>query len=153
SVSLSRTLRPGALSTLASFVTSRLRLDPVAGARHGGDHPGLAEPLAQPRDGDAHGVRERVRVLVPRSRQELFGAHDAPFGSDQDLEHRELLPGQRDVAAVAIDLPPEGIQPEACDLSHGWPRVGAPAVERAETEHELLEREGLRQVVVGAELE
>ena len=31
--------------------------------------------------------------------------------------------------------------------------MGAPAVERSETEHELLELERLREVVVGAELE
>ena len=31
--------------------------------------------------------------------------------------------------------------------------MGAPAVERSETEHELSEFEGLREVVVGAELE
>jgi len=31
--------------------------------------------------------------------------------------------------------------------------VGAPAVERSETEHELLELERLREVVVGAESE
>src|SRR5262245_40462236 len=64
-----------------------------------------------------------------------------------------LLPGQRDVAAVAVDLSAERIQPETCDLSHGWPVVGAPAVERSETEYELSELEGLGEVVVGAELE
>ena len=36
---------------------------------------------------------------------------------------------------------------------HGRPVVGAPAVERSETEHELPELERLREVVVGAELE
>src|SRR5439155_13520203 len=68
----------------------------------------------------------------------------------ENLEHRELLPGQRGVAAVAVDLAAERIQPQTCDLSHGWPVVGAPAVECAEPEHELLEIERLRQVVVGA---
>ena len=131
----------------------RLRVDAVAGAGHGGDDPGLAEALAQPRDRDAHGVRERVGVLVPRSRQEFLGADDTAFGGDENLEHRELLPGQRDVAAVAVDLSAERIQPQARDLSHGWPVVGAPAVERSEPEHELLELERLREVVVGAELE
>src|SRR5207244_11968301 len=74
-------------------------------------------------------------------------------GSDEHFEHGELLPGQRDVAAVAVDLTAERIQPQARDLAHGWPAVGAPAVERSETEHELLERERLREVVVGPELE
>jgi two-component system sensor histidine kinase VanS len=79
-----------------------LRLDAVPGAGHGGDDPGFAEPLAQCRHRDAHGVGERVCVLVPRSLQELLGADDTAFGRDEHFEHRELLPGQRDVAAVAL---------------------------------------------------
>src|SRR6202040_3881798 len=98
------------------------------------DDPGFAEAFAQGRDGDAHGVGERVGVLIPRPFQKLFGADDAAFGGDEDFEHSELLPGQRDVAAVAVDLSAERIQPETCDLSHGRPVVSAPAVERSETE-------------------
>ena len=128
-------------------------VDAVSGAGHGGDDPGFAEAFAQPRDGDAHGVGERVCVLIPRLLQELLGADDTAFGGDEDLEHGELLPGQRDVAAVAVDLSAERIQPQTCDLPHGRPVVGAPAVERSEAEHELLELERLREVVVGAELE
>ena len=131
----------------------RLGVDAVSGARDGGDDPGLAEALAQRRDGDAHGVGERVRVLVPRPLQELFGADDTAFGGDEDLEHGELLAGQRDVAAVAVDLAAERIDAQARDLAHGRPVVGAPAVQRPEPEHELLELEGLGEVVVGAELE
>src|SRR3954470_1632016 len=98
-VSLRRTLNPGALSTLLSLAPGvRLRVDAVPGAGHGGDDPGLAEAFAQCRDRDAHGVGERVRVLIPRAFQELLGAHHAAFGSDEDLEHGELLAGQRDVA-------------------------------------------------------
>ena len=40
-------------------------VDAVAGAGDGGDDPGFAEPLAQCRDRDAHGVGERVGVLDP----------------------------------------------------------------------------------------
>ena len=143
----------GSIHGLLPHARCRLRVDAVADAGHGGDDPGFAEPFAQCRDRDAHGVGERVCVLIPRSRQELFGADDTAFGSDEDFEHCELLPGQRDVAAVAVDLSAERIQPQTCDLSHGRPVVGAPAVERSETEHELSELERLREVVVGAELE
>src|SRR5579872_6819528 len=65
----------------------------------------------------------------------------------------QLLPGERNVAAVAVDLPAERIQTQTCELSHRWPVVGAPAVERSETEHELPELERLRKVVVGADFE
>ena len=85
--------------------------------------------------------------------QELFGADDTAFGGDEDFEHCELFPGQRDVAVVAVDLSAERIQSQARDLSHRWPVVGAPAVERSQTEHELSELEWLGEVVVGAELE
>src|SRR3954462_11454774 len=130
-----------------------LSADAVADAGQGGDDPGLTEALAQPRDRDADGVGERVCVLVPCSLQELLSADDAPFGRDENLEHRELLAGQRDVAAVTVDLSAERVQPQPCDLTHGRPRVGAPAVERPEAEYELSELERLREVVVGTELE
>ena len=103
---------------------------------------GSPRRLRSRRDGDAHSVGERVCVLIPCSLQEFLGADDAAFGRDEDFEHGELLPGQRDVAAVAVDLAAERIQPQTCDLSHGWPVVGAPAVECSETEHELSESKG-----------
>src|SRR5439155_18962433 len=81
------------------------------------------------------------------------GADDTAFGGDENFEHGELLPGQGDVAAVAVDLAAERIQPQARDLPHGRPAVGAPAVECSEPEHELLQLERLGEVVVGAEFE
>src|SRR6202023_2688028 len=61
--------------------------------------------------------------------------------------------GERDVAAVAVDLAAERVQTQTCDLAHGWPVVGAPAVECSDPEHELSEFERLGEVVVGAESE
>src|SRR6185295_16228983 len=110
-----------ALATVSSPTPClRLRVDAVSDAGHGGDDPGLAEPFAQSRDRDAHRVGERVCVLIPGPCQELFGTHDTAFGSDEYLEHGELFPGERDVMAVAVDLPSERIQTQARDLSHGW---------------------------------
>src|SRR4051794_11838703 len=115
------------LSSLGTGVW--LSVDAVADAGHRGDDPGFAEAFAQSRDRDAHGAGERVCVLIPCSLQELFGGDDPAFGSHEDFEHCELLPGQCDVAAVAVDLAAERIQPQTRDLSDGWPVVGAPAVE------------------------
>ena len=143
----------GSIHGLLPRARVRPGVDAVAGAGDGGDDPGFAEPFAQCRDRDAHGVGERVGVLIPRPFEELFGADDTAFGGDEDFEHGELLAGQRDVAAVAVDLAAERIQPQAGDLAHRWPVVGAPAVECSEPEHEFLELEGLGEVVVGAELE
>src|SRR6187397_335217 len=97
---------PGALSILTSRTCGICRrVDAVSHARHSGDDPGLAETLAQPRDRDPHGVRERVGVLVPRAFEQLLGADDTAVRSDENLEHRELLPRQCDVPVVAVDLP------------------------------------------------
>src|SRR4029077_19163431 len=115
--------------------------------------PGFAEAFTQCRDRDAHGVGERVRILIPRPFQQLLGADDPTFGRDENFEYGEVLPGERDVAALAVDLAAERIQPQACDLSRGWPDVGPPAVERSETEHEFLELERLCEVIVGTEPE
>src|SRR4029077_20495812 len=94
-----------ALSTLPSLTPGfSLSVDAVPGAGHGGDDPGFAEAFAQSRDRDAHGVGERVCVLIPRPFQQLLGADDTTFGSDEHFEHRELLPSERDVAAFAVDL-------------------------------------------------
>src|ERR1700691_4201724 len=108
---------------------ARWCVNAVTGAGHGGDDPGLAEALAQCRDGDAHSVGERVCVLVPGSFQEFLGADHTAFGGDEDFEHGELLAGERDVPAVAVDLAAERVQTQARELSHGWPVVGTPAVE------------------------
>src|SRR4051812_25002904 len=149
-----RTLKPGDLSTVPSRPPGvRSIVDAVPGAGQGGDDPGFAEPFAQPRDRDADGVGEGVGVLIPCPSQELFGADHTAVGGDEDFEYGELLAGERDVAAVAVDLSAERVQPQARDLSHRGPVVGAPAVERSESEHELLELEGLGEVVVGPELE
>src|SRR5687768_12751366 len=90
-------------------------VDAVADTGDRGDQPGLAEPFAQCGYRDAHGVREGVGVLVPGSAEELFGTDDTAFGGHEDLEYGELLPGERDVASVAEDLPAERIQPQTCD--------------------------------------
>src|SRR3954466_8701987 len=114
-VSLRRTLNPGALSTAFCLSSG---VDSIPGAGHGGDDRGFAEAFAQSRDRDAHRVGERVCVLIPRPSQQLFGAAHAAAGRDQDFKHCELLAGERDVAAVAVDLAAERIHPQPGDLTH-----------------------------------
>ena len=84
-----------------------------------------------------HGVDERVCVLVPRLRWEFFGADDAAFGGDEDFEHCELLPGQRDVAAVAVDLSAERIQTQALRSLAQVACCGRACGRRSEPEHEF----------------
>src|SRR5688572_6811022 len=111
-VSFSRALSPGRLSTSAVGEGGvGAGVDPVADAGHRGDEPWLAQAFAQGGDGDADGVGEGVGVLVPGPLQELFGADDPALGGDEHFEDGELLPGERDVASVAEDLPAEGVEP------------------------------------------
>src|SRR2546421_7599527 len=52
---------------------------PICSWRKRGTRTRIRSPTpcaSQSRDCDAHGVGERIRVLVPRLRQELFGADD-----------------------------------------------------------------------------
>src|SRR6186997_1415608 len=112
---------PGALATLARPGG----VDAVADAGNRGDQPRFAEAFAQRRDGDAYGVGERVGVLVPGPFQQLFGTDDTTLRGDEDLEHGELLAGQRDVAVVAVDLAAERVHAQAGDHAHGRPVVGA----------------------------
>ena len=71
-----------ALSTLFSVRPGVwLRVDAVADAGHGGDDPGFAEAFAQSGDRDAHGVGERVCVLITLALR-LFGADDTAVGGD-----------------------------------------------------------------------
>ena len=129
------------------------QLDPVADARHGLDHPRLAEALAQRRDGDAYGVGERIGVLIPRALEQVFGAHDSAAGGHEHIEHRELLARESDVAPVAVHLTTKAVEPDAGDLDdRRRPRCRATA-ERAHAQHQLAQRERLGQVVVGAALE
>ena len=83
----------------------------------------------------------------------VFGADDTAFGGDEDFEHGELLPGERDVASIAEDLPAEGVHPEARDLADRGSGVRASAVERPQPHDELSKLERFGEVVVGAELE
>src|SRR5438067_13299092 len=68
-----------------------------------------------------------------------------PSAATRTSSTANCLGGERDVAAVAVDLAAERIQTQACHLSHRWPDVGAPAVESSEAQHEFLECERLRE--------
>ena len=88
-----------------------------SGARHGGDDQGSPSRLRSPEtvmrtalvNGSAFSSHACARSSSARRR--------AAFGGDEDFEHCELLPGQRDVAAVAVDLSAERIQTQASDLA------------------------------------
>jgi hypothetical protein len=75
---------------------------------------------------------------VPGRVQKFFGTHDTAFGSDEDLEHGELFPGEGDVMPSPVNLPSEADPGAVRDLSHGRPVVGAPAVERPELSARVL---------------
>jgi glycopeptide antibiotics resistance protein len=156
-VSLRRTLRPGALST--STAAARVGdgggagVDSIADTGHSRDQPGFAQSLTQGRDCDSHRVGERIGVLIPCSLEKFLGTDDSTLRGSEHLQHRELFAGERNVAAIPIDLAPERVHAQTCDFPHGRPAPSAPAVQRPKTEHQFAQVERLREVVVGTELE
>ena len=63
---------------------------------------------------------------------------------------RELLGRERDLVRAAPDAPRGRIEAEVADAEDGGPLAGAAAHERTQASEQLVERERLRQVVVGA---
>ena len=114
---------------------------------------GVAELAPQVHHRHADGVGERVDVLVPHALEQRLRAHDGAVGAQQHVQHAELLRAQRHRAPVARDLVARRVQAHAGALEDGLLGHGVAALQRVQPRHDLGEREGLGQVVVGAEVE
>lgn len=114
---------------------------------------GLTELAAQGHHGDAHDVGERVRVLVPRLLQELFRGDDGTLAAQQHLQDGELLGRELDFLAVAEHLSAVRVELDAGALQDGRQRHARTASEGTHACRQLAEREGLGQIVVGADLQ
>ena len=126
---------------------------PVAGADHGLDQRRVAELLAQRHHGHPYGRGERVGVGVPDPFQQLLAGHHAAARLEQLLQHAELLAGQVERRAAAGDHPPGLVEHQVADGEHRRRGRGGPPAQRLHPGDQLVERERLGQVVVGAELQ
>ena len=73
--------------------------DAIADARDRLDDGRVAELAPQGHDAHAHGVGERVGVLVPDALEQLLGRDGLAVGRQQRLEDAELLRRQVEVGA------------------------------------------------------
>jgi hypothetical protein len=104
-------------------------------------------------DGDVDHVRDRVTFDAPHRLQELLAFEHLALVPQEVLEHVELQRGELDEALAAPDLVRGDIHDEigaAEQLTAAWL---APAKERAHPREELVEREGLGEIVIGAGVE
>ena len=84
------------------FMTGRIPQSPVDFVN---DSPAVGSIVAK--------VREQRQVGIPNYISGADAGRDQrkDHGGDEDFEHGELFPRKGDVTAVAVDFPPERIQP------------------------------------------
>ena len=90
------------------------------------------------------------RRRSPRRARAGTRARARPPAAHERLEERELLPRERDLRFSPPDLPGRRVEPEVADLEPHRSLGRSAAHERAQPREQLGEREGLREVVVGA---
>src|SRR5215207_701682 len=117
------------------------------------------ELLSQVADVDVDGAGIAIGGVAPHARQQLVAAEHAAGiarerAEDLELYEREpgLLSSDLDGAPREIDHEAAGLEPELLLLLGGGPHVRPPQ-RRLHPGAELPHREGLRDVVVGAQLE
>src|ERR1035437_6898174 len=130
-----------------------LCLDHVTYASHGRDQLlplARVDLLAQVVDHDVHDVRARIEVVSPRVLGDQRAAHHAPLVAAEVLEHDELLRRELHQRAAAPHLPRVEIELEIADLQDRRGEDAGTARERLDPREQLLEGEGLGDIVVGA---
>src|SRR5205823_3625552 len=126
----------------------------VTGMADGFDRRSGAELLAQAPDADVDDVGVGVEVVAPDLREEPLAADHLARALEQAVQNLELAVGELHEAIPELSLPAGEVERErahAQDVPVD-PVVG-PAKVHAHAGQELVERERLRQVVAGAEVE
>src|SRR5688500_9302938 len=117
------------------------------------DQPGAAVCLelgAQPRDIHIDDVARRVVALIPDVTRDLRTIERLARMAHEQLEHQVLASGERELAAGARAGAACGVESHIVHLEDRWPGARRPAQQRSHPRRELLEGEGLHEVVVGA---
>ena len=125
----------------------------VAGAPQRVQEPpvALAVDLApEIADVDVDDIALGVEVQAPDVLRDHGPRQHAAGIAEEVLEQRVLARGEGDAPAAPRDLSGGGVEVEVDELERRRALGGAPAQERADPREELLEGEGLGEVVVGA---
>ena len=111
----------------------------------------LVDLLAKVADVDVDDLRAGIEAVAPVVVEDLGAAEHAAGVLHQVAEKRVLLGGQLDGAGAAGDLAGVGVEDEVGDLEPRMvPLQLAPPQQRLDAGNELVEREWLGEVVVGA---
>ena len=119
------------------------RLEPHAGARHGQLAP-------QPAGVHVDDVGERVELIVPGVVEDALAAEDLARVPEEQLEQPELLGAQGQRFSGEARFARRRVEREAAERQLRRQRAPRPPQQRADARQQLLEREGLDEVVVGA---
>ena len=146
-----------ATTTVRRVAQAHDRSGRVPDAPHRVDEARLARLLglaAQVADVHVERLRRRLEVVAPDALVDLFAReHDAGV-EEQELEQVELGLGELELTVAAPRLAARGIEREVADAQHlvvaGHARA---AQQRAQARQQLVERERLHEVVVGAGVE
>src|SRR5438093_1261415 len=118
---------------------------------------GLDEVGAELRPQTAHidvdHVRLRIEVEAPHGSEQPLLRHGSAGVPHQLAQEQELPLRQRDGAGAEVGRAPDQVQSEAAGGDGDRRRPGDPPEARPHPCQELLEREGLGQVVLGSQLE
>src|SRR4029450_10692161 len=113
------------------------------------------ELLAQAADVDGHGPRVESGRVAPDLTHQLVAREDASGVGGEEPEQIEFLCGEADQLAVPARLAPRRVQLEAAnrDPFARRPARAGTAEHRLHARRQLAWGEGLRDIVVGAQLE
>src|SRR5690349_12828622 len=130
------------------------RREAVAGMAHGLDRPRGAELLPEPADADVDDVRAGIEAVTPHLREQSLAADDLAGVRDEVVEQPELAVREIGRRAAGGRTAPRHVELQLTDTQErGVAAVALVTKVNANAGHELVEREGLREVVGGAEVE
>jgi hypothetical protein len=136
-------------------MVSRLKRMPLlgAGSRHHAPSRRVRTErpvylLAEVPNVDIDHVRAVLVLVVPSPLEQLEPGKNVAGTAHEGLEQRELLPREGDLGLAPPNPVRRGIEPEVADREDRGPLDGATSGDRAQTGQQLVEREGLREVIV-----
>src|SRR5262245_8362400 len=108
---------------------------------------------AEPGDIEVHDVGERGFAVAPNLSEDAGAREHAARRAHQQLEDGELLGGELDLLAAALDLEQIAIQHKIGNLQDIRPRseIARSADQRLNAGEQLIEIEGFGEIIVGAD--
>src|SRR4029077_7829609 len=97
-------------------------------------------------EGEGEGLRAVAEVVAPDALEDDRPGQHLPRVAQEELEQRELRPGQLDPLAAAMDLARAGVELEVGEAELPGAVGGRAPEQRPQTREQLLERERLHHV-------